>query len=53
MAQTQSTYKKHCDEVRGYGWIPMDYLTWLSWRVNKRIADLTEQDMKDHPNTLL
>ena len=46
---TQSTYKKHVDEVTAYGWRPMDYGLWLSWRVNKRIKDLTEEDRARHP----
>jgi hypothetical protein len=49
MANTQSTYKKHVDEVTSYGWTPMGYDLWLAWRVNKRVKDLTEQDRAAHP----
>lgn len=45
----QNTYKAHVSECRGYGFIPMEYEVWLSWRVNKRIKDLTEEDKQAHP----
>lgn len=49
MMHVQSTYKRHVEECRAYRFLPMSYETWLSWRVNKRIKDLTEADRLAHP----
>jgi hypothetical protein len=49
--QTQSTYKRHCEETRAYGWTPMDYITWLSWRVMKPMGKLTDEDRAKHPES--
>lgn len=51
MAQTQSTYKRHVEEVRAYGWVPMEYDTWLSWRIMKPIKDLTDDDRAKYPKS--
>ena len=27
-------YEEDCDRQRGYGWRPLDFVTWLSWHLN-------------------
>lgn len=49
MATVQDTYQQHVAERRAYGFIPLPYKVWLSWRVNKPISELTDIDRQNHP----
>lgn len=49
MLHVQSTYARHVAERRAYGFIPLPYETWLSWRVYKPIRELTDADRAAHP----
>lgn len=33
-------YQNHCDDRRGYGWRPLDFMTWLSWHLNVPLAKM-------------
>jgi hypothetical protein len=48
LPMTQSTYKRHVEEVTAYGWSPMPFKTWLAWHLNKPISEITEADEKEH-----
>lgn len=49
MANIQNTYKEHVEECKAYSFRPLEYAIWLSWRVNKPIRELTQEDVKKHP----